>query len=60
MEMVETIISILKIRRVCSDRMAWMWIENQLSNMYLNLSGNGSSSEFVDSTLETGIVDIRQ
>jgi hypothetical protein len=40
--------------------MAWIVDENQLSNMYLNLSGNGSSSEFVDSTLETGIVDIRQ
>ena len=40
--------------------MAWIVDENQLSNMYLNLSGNGSSSEIVDSTLETGIVDIRQ
>ena len=40
--------------------MAWIVDENELSNMYLNLSGNGSSSEFVDSTLETGIVDIRQ
>lgn len=53
-------ISALKPGESIQVEMAWIVDENQLSNMYLNLSGNGSSSEFVDSTLETGIVDIRQ
>ena len=53
-------ISTLKPGESIQVEMAWIVDENQLSNMYLNLSGNGSSSEFVDSTLETGIVDIRQ
>ena len=53
-------ISSLKSGECVQIEMAWIVDENQLSNMYLNLSGNGSSSEFVDSTLETGIVDIRQ
>lgn len=53
-------ISSLKSGESVQIEMAWIVDENQLSNMYLNLSGNGSSSEFVDSTLETGIVDIRQ
>ncbi len=53
-------ISSLKPGESIRVEMAWIVDGNQLSNMYLNLSGNGSSSEFVDSTLETGIVDIRQ
>ena len=53
-------ISALKPGESIQVEMAWIVDENQLSNMYLNLSGNGSSGEFVDSTLETGIVDIRQ
>ncbi len=53
-------ISSLKPGESVQIEMAWIVDENQLSNMYLNLSGNGSSGEFVDNTLETGIVDIRQ
>ena len=53
-------ISALKPGESIQVEMAWIVDESELSNMYLNLSGNGSSSEFVDSTLETGIVDIRQ
>lgn len=53
-------ISALKPGESIQVEMAWIVDENQLSNMYLNLSGNGSSSEFADSTLETGIVDIHQ
>ena len=53
-------ISALKPGESIQVEMAWIVDENQLSNMYLNLSGNGSSSEFADSTLETGIGDIHQ
>ena len=53
-------ISSLKSGECVQIEMAWIVDENQLRTCTLILSGNGSSSEFVDSTLETGIVDIRQ
>lgn len=40
--------------------MAWIVNASDLKDMYLNLTGDAASVQFTESTLSTGIVDIRQ
>lgn len=49
----------LKAGESVQIEMAWIVNENELSDLYLNLDGSGSSFEFADSTLQTGVVEIR-
>lgn len=40
--------------------MAWIVNEHDLDKMYLNLNTDGGAYEFTDSTLKTGVADIRR
>ena len=56
----ENYITSLKPGESIQVNMAWIVNENDLNNMYLNLSGDGAAYEFSDSMLKTGLVDIYQ
>ena len=40
--------------------MAWIVNENDLENLYLNVTGDGASYEFSENILKNGLVDIRK
>ena len=40
--------------------MAWIVNENDLKNLYLNVTGDGASYEFSEYILKKGLVDIRK
>ncbi len=53
-------ISSLKPGESIQVNMAWIVNENDMDNMYLNLTGDGAAYSFTDSMLKTGLIDIRQ
>ncbi|MDD3219420.1 MAG: hypothetical protein PHC41_13590 [Lachnospiraceae bacterium] len=54
----ENYISSLKAGESIQVNMAWIVNEQDLDNMYLNLSGDGAVYEFSESMLKAGLVDI--